>query len=172
GKKYLYDIIGIKKETAPHRGTTPIAGHAPSRQNPDIPGENGFNTDNISQDDTSVNNNIRKNDKNDTNAKFSIENAKINAYYDPTTKTIYLNENANKPHLVLLGHELYHSLPLSDQSKLAMFFRQNSNTSSAEFTEYKEKMMKLYGEKYADMGREFTEQDFWREFTAENCETL
>ncbi|MEG2381880.1 MAG: hypothetical protein RSB38_09310, partial [Oscillospiraceae bacterium] len=33
-------------------------------------------------------------------------------------------------------------------------------------------MMRLYGEKYADMGREFTEQDFWHEFTAENCETL
>ncbi|MEG2584326.1 MAG: hypothetical protein RSA27_07455 [Oscillospiraceae bacterium] len=58
GKKYLYDIIGIKKETDPHRGvkpyltTTKISGSGRP--------EGGFYDTNISQDDTSVNNNILK----------------------------------------------------------------------------------------------------------------
>ncbi|MEG2670119.1 MAG: hypothetical protein RR957_06590, partial [Oscillospiraceae bacterium] len=56
GKKYLYDIIGIKKETASQYGA-----NTPRAQATEVSSataeSNGFNTDNISQDDTSVNNN-------------------------------------------------------------------------------------------------------------------
>jgi hypothetical protein len=168
GKKYLYDVINIKG-TVIQRGENSPYQQNINKDSSDISETNGSYDNTISQNNNDVNSIISKNSENDT--EFSLD-SKINAYYDNKTKTIYLNENANKPYLTLLGHELYHSLALADKSKLASFFRQNVDTNSSEFKAYKENKFRVYTAKYKETGRTFTERDFWHEFTAENCETL
>ncbi|MEG1719128.1 MAG: hypothetical protein RR306_02275 [Clostridia bacterium] len=102
----------------------------------------------------------------------NIKKNKINAFYDKSTNTIYLNEKAEKPHLTLLAHELYHSLSEHDQNILSNFFLNHAKKNTSDFKAYKRQKMNLYQELYTSQGRIFTEQDFWKEFSAENCETL
>ena len=73
GKKYLYDIQGIKKETNPRRGT--ILKDAPQQRNLAVP-EDGFIDITIPQKGTDVNTYDMQNGENDAgngNVKYSIK---------------------------------------------------------------------------------------------------
>lgn len=100
---------------------------------------------------------------NDTNKP---DKANMNGFYEDGT--IYLNENAENPFMEVYKHELYHSLPDSNKRIVIDYFKDNINQDTKAFQEYKERTMQAHRQ----TNLEFSEDDFWEEYTAQNAEFL
>lgn len=76
GKKYLYDIINIKKETPAQRGEKSPYLRTAKEGRTDISGTSGFDDKTISQKDNSVNSYSMQTSENDANSKGEKEHEK------------------------------------------------------------------------------------------------
>lgn len=78
-KKYLYDVINIKKETAAQRGEQTPYLRTANTSRTDRSGTSDFNNTSISHNDTSVNSSIRANQRDDT--RLSVDSMDSDAGY-------------------------------------------------------------------------------------------
>lgn len=85
GKKYLYDVLGIKKETAGQENVPSV------KNNSAVAETSGLSNTTISQRNSNVNNNIRKNGENDT--KYSLKTSKL---YENTLEKPFVTEETRQ----------------------------------------------------------------------------
>lgn len=85
GKKYLYDVLGIKKETAGQENVPSV------KNNSAVSETSGLSDTTISQNNSNVNDNIRKNGENDT--KYSLKTSKL---YENTLEKPFVTDETRQ----------------------------------------------------------------------------
>ncbi len=87
-------------------------------------------------------------------AEYSAEDG-LNGYYDPETRTIYINQESDEPVLTTISHELLHDLKVNDPGAfytLRQIVNQDMNLTSLEA--YKKSLLTAYdaiGKDYSGM---------------------
>ncbi len=87
-------------------------------------------------------------------AEYSAEDG-LNGYYDPETRTIYVNQESDEPVLATISHELLHDLKVNDPGAfytLRQIVNQDMNLTS--FEAYKKSLLAAYdaiGKDYSGM---------------------
>ena len=87
-------------------------------------------------------------------AEYSAQDG-LNGYYDPETRTIYVNQMSDEPVLATISHELIHDLKVNDPGAFSLL-RQivNSDMNLEKFNRYKQELLAAYdaiGKDYSGM---------------------
>ncbi len=105
-------------------------------------------------------------------AEYSARDG-LNGYYDPETRTIYINQASDEPVLATISHEFLHDLKVNDPAAfraLLQIVNQDMNLES--FERYRKSLLEAYdaiGKDYSSMTQEELYEHVLEEAMADLC---
>lgn len=107
--------------------------------------------------------------------KFSEYSARdgLNGYYDPETRTIYINQQSSEPVLATISHELIHDLKVNDPGAFNLLRQWVKNDMNQNrFSQYRAELLAAYdaiGKDYSGMTQEQLYEYVLEEAMADLC---